>query len=87
MKLTLTKYSKDGSYRDVKIAEFGVNCPYAIKVQIGPYCLTVYRWGCLTLCVSKDNGKNCGGSMEDWASWVLWQDHPFSRFQYFTTKI
>lgn len=84
MKLTLTKYGTgEKTYQDVKVAELGVNCPYAVKLQWRRFCFTVYRWNCPTVCISKDaTDENLGGSKESWAKWVLWQDKPWGRFQF-----
>lgn len=88
MKLTLSKYSSDGLYTDVKLAEIGINCPYAIKLQVKRYCMTIYRWNYPTVCLSKDNSdKQQGGAMEDWAQWVLWQERPWTRFKFWKMRL
>lgn len=85
MKLTLTTYSKDGRYQDLRQAEFGINCPYAIKIQIKRFSLTIYRWSCPTLCISMANSdESKGGPKEDWAAWVLYQDNPWRRFKFWS---
>lgn len=83
MKLTLTNYSRDGLYRDVRLAEVGLNCPYAIKIQLGRFVFTIYRWSHPSICISlARHGLDMAGAKESWAQWVLWQDRPFGTIHF-----
>lgn len=83
MKITLSNYSRDGMFTDVRRMEIGFQCPYAFKLECGRFSLTLYRWSFMVLCISMANSfPQRGGPKEDWADWVIWQDRPFRRFYY-----
>jgi hypothetical protein len=83
MKMTLTTYSKDGRFKDVKLAEIGVNCPYAIKIEVLRFMFTIYRWSCPMICISMAKSFPVKvGAWEDWHGWVLWLDKPWHRLHF-----